>query len=64
MFPPHVGRAGHDGVDWDTGLMLGELSVSSVITGLVSRSFFIVSSTLVRATASTNFGSLLVRAPG
>ncbi|HEX2222678.1 MAG TPA: molybdopterin-dependent oxidoreductase [Thermoanaerobaculia bacterium] len=32
MFPPHIGRNGHDGVDWDSGLMLGELSVSSVIT--------------------------------
>ena len=38
-------------------------SASSVITGLISRNFLIVSSTFVRATASTNFGSLLVRAP-
>jgi sulfite oxidase len=34
MFPPHVGRDGAaaSGIDWDSGLMLGELSVSSVIT--------------------------------
>jgi sulfite oxidase len=39
MFPPHVGREGRNGhdtppqeIDWDSGLMLGELSVSSVIT--------------------------------